>query len=88
MITRFASSCNEENLIRQKITLSSKYIQCILIVLVIVALVCGVTKHQLHLVPHLPFAFLLGCLVGYLLMYHGHGHYTHNDKYESKPPIS
>jgi hypothetical protein len=61
--------------------MNTKTIRITLIVLVIIAGIYGITNHQEHLAPYLPFTFLLGCLVMHLLMHsghHGHGH-DHND---------
>lgn len=60
-----------------------KNIRLILIVLVVIAAIYGITNHQEHLAPYLPFAFLLGCLVMHLFMHHG-GHGHNHDDHESK----
>ncbi|OGZ70073.1 MAG: hypothetical protein A2980_01600 [Candidatus Staskawiczbacteria bacterium RIFCSPLOWO2_01_FULL_33_13] len=53
-------------------------IRWILIGLLVVAGVWLVADHGQHLVPFLPFAFLLGCLVMHLFMHGSHG--GHNQK--------
>ena len=50
-------------------------IRWILIGLLVVAGVWLVTDHGQHLIPYLPFVFLLGCLVMHLFMHGSHGTY-------------
>ena len=45
----------------------------------VIALVYVVTEHGVHLLPYLPFSFLLGCLFMHMFMHSGHGHHHSHD---------
>ena len=45
----------------------------ILIGLIVIAGIYVLVDHGQHIVPYLPFAFLLGCLFMHVFMHSGHG---------------
>ncbi len=49
-----------------------------LIVLLVIIGAYLVIDHGQHLLPYLPFTFLLGCLVMHLFMHGGHGSHEHD----------
>ncbi len=53
----------------------------ILIGLLVIAGVYLIVDHGQHLVPFLPFTFLLGCLVMHLFMHGSHGGHGGNDNH-------
>jgi len=53
-------------------------IRWILIGLLIIAGVWLIIDHGQHLVPFLPFAFLLGCLIMHLFMHGSHGGHSNH----------
>lgn len=62
---------------------SSSPIRNILIILLVIGGIYLVIDHGQHLLPYLPFTFLLGCLVMHLFMHGGHsGHGSAHNKVE------
>ena len=70
---------------------SSVGVRAILIVLLVIGGVYLFFDHGQHLLPYLPFTFLLGCLAMHLFMHSGHGGHggdtsrNHNEHDQSKP---
>ncbi|HEY4515860.1 MAG TPA: DUF2933 domain-containing protein [Candidatus Paceibacterota bacterium] len=65
--------------------MNHKTIRSILITLLIIVGLYLVIDHGQHLVPYLPFAFLLGCFSMHLFMHHGHGrHHNHDSNQDPK----
>ncbi|OHB08166.1 MAG: hypothetical protein A3G46_01805 [Candidatus Zambryskibacteria bacterium RIFCSPLOWO2_12_FULL_39_16] len=62
--------------------MKNKNIQPVLISLLVIIGIYLVVDHGQHLVPYLPFAFLLGCLSMHLFMHHGHGSHSDKDHHE------
>jgi hypothetical protein len=61
-------------------SLSRSRIRWVLIGLLVVVGIYLVADHGQHLVPYLPFAFLLGCFFMHMFMHGGHGgHSGHNN---------
>lgn len=54
-------------------------IRWLLIALLVIAGLYLVADHGQHLIPYLPFAFLLGCLVMHLFMHGSHGDQNNGD---------
>lgn len=69
-------------------------IRRVLVGLLVLAGIYLITDHGQHVLPYLPFTFLLGCLAMHLFMHGGHGghsgnnghrpHHSHQDD-ENKP---
>lgn len=51
---------------------SSSPIRVVLVVLLVIGGIYLVFDHGQHLLPYLPFTFLLGCLVMHMFMHGGH----------------
>ncbi|RJQ34101.1 DUF2933 domain-containing protein [Candidatus Parcubacteria bacterium] len=65
--------------------MNKQTIRWILIGLLVIVGLYLVIDHGQHLIPYLPFAFLLGCLVMHLFMHGSHGgHGGHHDDSTNK----